>query len=118
MANLLKNPGFEGNWWRKTYSGQEFGEIFVPEHWVAFWNEGGTSPHDPTVKYGRPEMHVINREAPFLDPLRIHEGNRALKFFTFYRIHDAGVFQRITGVTPGARLRSTGWAHALSLIHI
>lgn len=114
MANLLKNPGFEGNWWRKTYSGQEFGEIFVPEHWVAFWNEGGAAPHDPTVRYGRPEMHVINREPPFLDPLRIHGGNRALKFFTFFRIHDAGVFQTVTGVTPGARLRATGWAHAWS----
>lgn len=116
MANLLKNPGFEGDWWRKTYTGQEFGEIFVPVDWVAFWKEGGTVPHDPENHngYGRPEMQVINREPPFLDPLRVHGGKRALKFFTFFRIHDAGVFQRVTGITPGARLRATGWAHAWS----
>ncbi len=116
MTNLLKNPGFEGNWWRKTHIGQEFGEIFVPEHWVAFWKEGGPVPHDPSnpIGYGRPEMHVINREPPFLDPLRIKDGNRGLKFFSFYRIHDGGVYQRVEGITPGILLRGTGFAHAWS----
>lgn len=116
MTNLLKNPSFEGNWWRKTHTGQEFGEIFVPESWVAFWKQGGPVLHDPanTVGYGRPEMHLINREPPFIDPLRIKDGNRGLKFFTFYRIHDAGVYQRVEGITPGTRLRGTGFAHAWS----
>ena len=116
MTNLLKNPGFEGNWWRKTHTGQEFGEIFVPEDWVAFWKQGGPVPHDPgnPIGYGRPEMHVINREPPFLDPLRIQDGNRGLKLFTFYRIHDAGVYQRVEGITPGTWLRGTGFAHAWS----
>lgn len=116
MANLLQNPGFEGGWTRKTYTGQEFGEIFVPEDWVAFWKEGPPVPHDPsnTNGYGRPEMHVINREPPFLDPPRVRSGNRALKFFTFYRIHDAGVFQQVANIEPGMRLRATGWAHAWS----
>ena len=116
MTNLLENPGFEGDWWRETHTGQEFGEIYVPEHWVAFWKEGGPVPHDPRnpIGYGRPEMHVINRESPFLDPLRIQEGNRGLKFFTFYRIHDAGVYQRVEGVTQGMLLRGTGFAHAWS----
>lgn len=116
MANLLKNPGFEGDWWRRTFTGQEFGEIFVPERWVAYWKEGRPVLHDPTNPngYGRPEMHVINREPPFLDPLRVRTGNRALKFFTFYRIHDAGVYQQIADVAPGTRLQATGWAHAWS----
>ncbi len=116
MTNLLKNPSFEGGWWRKTHVGQEFGEIFVPEHWVAFWKQGGPVPHDPanTVGYGRPEMQLIDRVPPFLDPLRIKDGNRGLKFFTFYRIHDAGVYQRVEGITPGTRLRGTGYAHAWS----
>ena len=37
--NLLTNGGFEGGWTRKTHTGQEFGEIFVPEGWAAFWRE-------------------------------------------------------------------------------
>ncbi len=116
MVNLLKNAGFEGNWWRKTHTGQEFGEIFVPEQWVAFWKQGGPVPHDPgnPIGYGRPEMHVINRESPFLNPPRIYSGNRAAKLFTFYRIHDAGYYQRVEGITPGTRLRGSGWAHAWS----
>jgi len=116
MANLLQNAGFEGGWWRRTATGQEFGEIFVPEGWVGFWREGGPVPHDPGNPngYGRPEMHVINREPPFLDPLRVRSGQRAAKFFTFYRIHDAGFYQQVTGLTPGTRLEFTGWAHAWS----
>ena len=118
MTNLLKNPGFEGNWWRKTHTGQEFGEIFVPEQWVAFWKEGKPVPHDPgnPIGYGRPEIHVINREPPFLNPLRIKEGNRAVKLFTFFRIHNGGFYQRVEGIAPGARLRGTGWAHAWSSV--
>ena len=116
MENLLSNPGFEGNWWRKTFSGQEFGEIFVPEAWVAFWKEGGKVSHDPNnpIGYGRPEVHLINREPPYLDPPRVRGGSRAMKYFSFYRIHDAGLYQRVTGLTPGVRLRATGWAHAWS----
>lgn len=38
----LQNPGFEGGWTRKTHTGVEYGEIFVPEGWTAFWREGGT----------------------------------------------------------------------------
>jgi len=29
--NLLENPGLEGGWTRTTHTGQEFGEIFVPD---------------------------------------------------------------------------------------
>lgn len=118
MANLLKNPGFEGNWWRKTHTGQEFGEIFVPENWVAFWQEGGPVPHDPSNPngYGRPEMLIINREPPFLDPLRVRSGARGLKFFTFYRIHKAGLYQQVSGIQKGTRLSATGWAHAWSSV--
>ena len=118
MANLLKNPGFEGGWWRKTHTGQEFGEIFVPENWVAFWKEGKPVPHDPSNPngYGRPEMHIINREPPFLDPFRVKGGTKGLKFFTFYRIHMAGVYQRVGGIQPGQHLNASGWAHAWSSV--
>lgn len=112
----MQNPGFElGTWTRQTHTGQEFGEIFVPEHWTAFWREGGPVPHDPENKvgYGRPEMKVIRKEAPFLQPARIHEGQWACMWFTFWRIHDAGLYQNFP-VTPGTRLRFSAWAHAWS----
>lgn len=116
MNNLLQNPGFEGQWWRETASGRAFDEIYVPKPWIAYWREGPAVPHDPlnSTGYGRPEIQIINREVPFLSPLRIRTGNRAVKLFTFYRIHDAGLFQQVTGVQPGSRLRGTAWAHAWS----
>ena len=113
---MLENGNFElGTWTRKTHTGQEFGEIFVPTGWTAFWKEGPPVPHDPsnTNGYGRPEMHVIETVPPFLDPPRIHSGSWAVKLFTFFRIHDAGIYQRVA-VTPGQRLRVAGWAHAWS----
>lgn len=112
----MQNPGFElGTWTRSTHTGQEFGEIFVPTGWVAFWKEGGPVPYDPKnlVGYGRPEMKVIRKEPPFLDPPRIHEGQWACMWFTFYRIHDAGLYQNFA-VQPGTRLRFSAWAHAWS----
>jgi len=114
--NMLKNPGFEGGWTRRTHTGQEYGEIVVPDGWTAYWREDKSVPHDPANPngYGRPEMHVINREVPFLDPLRILSGERSLKFFTFFRIHDAGVYQVVDGFTPGQRVMATGWAHGWS----
>ena len=112
----MQNPGFElGTWTRSTHTGQEFGEIFVPTHWTAFWREGGPVTHDPEnqVGYGRPEMKVIRKEPPFLDPPRIYEGQWACMWFTFWRIHDAGLYQNFA-VQPGTRLRFSAWVHAWS----
>ncbi|MBN2389293.1 MAG: hypothetical protein JXR84_01135 [Anaerolineae bacterium] len=111
----MLNPGFELGVTRRTHTGQEFGEIYVPEGWVAFWREGMPVPHDPQnqVGYRRPEMKVIERVPPFLSPPRIHEGNKAVLIFTFYGIHDAGLYQNFF-VTPGTRLRFSAWAHAWS----
>jgi hypothetical protein len=61
-------------------------------------------------------MKVIERVPPFLSPPRIHEGNKAVLIFTFYGIHDAGLYQNFS-VTPGTRLRFSAWAHAWSSTH-
>ena len=108
---ILVNGSFEGGWTRKTLTGQEFGEIFVPEGWTAFWREGGLPiPWDPLnlIGYARPEMAVINKEAPYLDPPRIYDGTRAVKWFTFYKIHDTGILQQVE-TQPGQTLTLAGW---------
>ena len=110
MTNLLSNPGFNGDWWRKTHTGQEFGEIFVPVDWVAFWKE--VESGDPDVKVCRPEMHVINFEPPYIDPPRVYEEPRAVKAFTFFCNHDLGYYQEVNGLTVGARYIFEAQAHA------
>jgi hypothetical protein len=88
------------------------GEIFVPDGWTAFFRHGPPVAHDDenNVGWAQPEVHVINNVPPFVDPPRVHEGQRALKLFTLYKIHDAGLYQQVN-VPPGTRWRLYGWAH-------
>jgi hypothetical protein len=119
----LVNPGFEGGWDHTptdVYNAyghylytSPFGEIFVPEGWNAFFRHGPPVAHDDKndVGWAQPEVHVINNVPPFLDPPRVFEGQRALKLFTFWKIHDAGLYQQLQ-VPPGVRWRLYGWVHA------
>lgn len=113
---MLVNGDFEGGAWRRTHTGQEFGEIMAPEGWTCFWREGGAPlPHDPAnvQGYRRPECKLIARVPPYLDPPRVARGTQAWQCFTFYGIHDAGLYQQVQ-VAPGTRLRLSALAHAWS----
>ncbi len=116
MGNLIKNPGFEGDWTRDTHLGIEFAEIFTPEGWVTWWSQEKKVPHDPEnrVGYSKPETKVIPNKAPFVDPPRVRSGQKGFLLFTFWRIHDAGLYQRVTGIKPGTRLKASAWGHAWS----
>jgi hypothetical protein len=113
---LLINPGFEGidvpvdntlpnytNWTRDTFTGVPYGEIFTPEGWVTWWEEG---------EYSRPECHVIANEPPFLNPPRIYQGYYAGMCFTYNRKQHAGYFQRVENLRPGAVVEGWYYAHA------
>jgi len=118
-VNLLVNPGFEGiglpvdnnhpnygNWTRDTFTGQQYGEIFTPEGWVTWWEEGD---------YGRPECKVIPNEHPFnSDPTRIYQGYYAGMCFTFFRKQHAGYYQVVSNLEPGATVEGWFYAHAWS----
>jgi LysM repeat protein len=119
---LLKNPGFEGincpvdgwcegNWTRDTFNGAVYSEIYSPEGWVTFWSEDYNSLAG--MDYGRPECKVIPNAAPFLGPpARVNSGNYAIQQFGFYRPIDSGIYQRVTGLSPGATVQASAYAHA------
>lgn len=117
-TELLRNPSFEGincragskppecldNWTRDTYNGQVYSELYTPQGWVIFWREGGG--------YGRPEALVIPNIPPFTGKLpRIRSGHYSLKLFTFRRIHDAGYYQVVGGLQPGATVQFSVYGH-------
>lgn len=107
---MIKNPSFEGitrpgGWTRCTHTGQEYGEIYVPEGWIAWWEEG---------QHRRPEVKVIPKQAPFLDPLRIYDGDWGVQAFTFYGRMHAGLYQEVSGLTPGKQYELSAHAHAWS----
>jgi LysM repeat protein len=116
-TNLLVNSGFEGigkpidnsapnwnNWTRDTYTGVQYGEIYTPEGWVTWWQEGNG--------FGRPECLVIAKEEPFLNPLRSYSGYYSTKCFTFFRKQNAGQFQVVRNVAPGTVVEASYYAHA------
>jgi LysM repeat protein len=43
---------------------------------------------------------------------RIHGGLRSQKYFSYGRMHEAGLLQRVRGISPGARVRFSIWMQA------
>ncbi len=111
QQNLLANPGFEGSYAKQCCHTEPqylpntlYDEVQVAPGWTAWWLEPGDAQH-PTNCAGcnswhRPEWREA---APFGN--RIHSGSNAQKYFTFYSVHEAGMYQQVTGVIPGQRYR-------------
>lgn len=105
--NLVRNAGFEGGWhWQggDTFLGK------VADEWTAWWLDEA-SGKDPGAadfwKNQRPEYGLAGME--YYVPDQVHGGSRSLQYGKRYATHTAGVFQRISGITPGAKLRFTAW---------
>lgn len=118
-TNLLVNPGFEGigrsadnslpnegNWTRDTFTGAQYGEIFTPEGWVTWWEEG---------EFKRPECKVIPNQHPFnADPNRIYQGYYSGMCFTFFGKQNAGYYQVVRNIPAGSQVAASYYAHAWS----
>lgn len=117
--NLVVNPGFEGigkpvdnalpnydNWTRSTFNGVAYGEIFTPDGWVTWWQEGD---------FKRPECKVIPNEAPFNStPSRIHQGYYSGMCFTFFGKQNAGYYQVVRNIPAGSVVQGSFYAHSWS----
>lgn len=106
----MNNPSFEGitrpgGWTRNCHCGIEHPEIFTPEGWAAWHN----------LQLPHPEIHVIQLVPPFINPPRIADGDWAVKLFKSFSKVDAGVYQVVTGLTPGTKYVTGFKAHAWCL---
>jgi hypothetical protein len=124
-GNLLANPGFEGPYVKQCchtsggLAGLPIDEVQVARGWHGWWYPPGIDAAHPEYcgddaddycqAWHRPEWREA---APFSE--RIREGENAQKYFTFYSVHEAGMYQQVSGLTPGARLRFTVYMHAWS----
>lgn len=112
-GNLLRNPGFEG----EPIIWENAGEVKIVPEWEPFhWdgltgypaiNDGNLS----SVSTARPEFRPATLA---IDPLRVHSGNQSQLWFSFYRNHYAGVFQRDVPVQAGQVYTVSVWAQAWS----
>jgi len=113
--NLLKNGDFETDWSQEkshrclvippapapVYE-KDVGNVFTPPGWTVWFRH--------TTEYAQPEVQDAWRAD---DARRVRSGEKALKFFTYSRCHDGGVFQQVA-VESGTELRLTAWIHAWS----
>lgn len=116
ITDALLNPGFEGitspgGSTGDTFDGSFHVEMLTPEGWVAWWEEGPGLDAD----LGIPELMPIEFVDPYITPVpRIRTGDWALKLFTFWRPHRAGLYQTIADLPTGSRASLSAYAHAYS----
>jgi len=121
--NLLQNGDFEGG--GETWPQQDgIGEVQVAPSWRAYYVDKPPKyvvrpdscyylddtiavpkmkPKDDGCFWARPEFRDVKNVADTKN--RVHGGMRAQKYFTYGRMHEAGLMQRVTGITSGAQLR-------------
>jgi len=127
QPNLLTNPGFESPYFQQcchTEPGFDpnapYAEVQVANGWAAYWVTPDSNPAFPSYcdyniapvtcqPYHRPEFRDLATA-----PERIHGGANAQKYFTFYSIHLAGLYQQVTGTIPGQTYRFTVYVEAWS----
>ena len=122
--NLLQNPGFESPYVKqccqtdltKYYPNTLIGEVQVANGWSGWWLQPDQDPQHPSagaiVDWHRPEWREANCGPVCAN--RIHSGGNAQKYFTFWSVHEAGMFQQVSGITPGARLRFSAYMQGWS----
>jgi LysM repeat protein len=105
QSNLLQNPGFEGGF-TAVAAGQ------VAANWTP-WNAPRTAEM-PSYQNGQPVyLAASDANAQGVFP-RIRTGGNAQVYYSFYETHDGGLYQQVSGVTPGTELRFSIYAYVWS----
>jgi LysM repeat protein len=105
----------------------------VPYGWSAWWQPPNPDMHDPNFfntypnfcpewpntppdckAWHNPEFRDTLGGPQDYGPPRKVAGDNSQKYFTFYSVHEAGLYQVVSGVKPGDRLRFSvfmeGWS--------
>jgi LysM repeat protein len=122
--NLLQNPGFEAPYVKqccqtdlsKYLPNTPIAEVQVAWGWSGWWLQPGQDAQHPSAG-GNPSWHRPEWREANCGPVcanRVHSGGDAQKYFTFWSVHDAGMYQQVSGVAPGSLLRFSvymqGWS--------
>ncbi len=114
----------------------DFGTTFlwqtvqVPVGWVGWWLPPNEDHSDPNFYSTFPNRCYVEDAPPgcmawhnpeFRDtaggpqtPSRKVAGDNSQKYFTFYSVHEAGLYQRVGGLVPGQRVRFSVYMQAWS----
>ncbi|MHB1296677.1 MAG: hypothetical protein ACYC4R_17000 [Anaerolineae bacterium] len=100
--NLLQNPGFEAPY--VAYPGKENCRIAAP--WQAYWYEGPPEETSQGLRLA-PEFKAAFRiDYP---GNRVRNGDLSQQWFHSWGNFEGGVYQQVSGITPGTNLRFELW---------
>lgn len=107
--------------------------VQVPYGWSAWWRQPNNNFNDPNYfntypdacpdlprtpadckAWHNPEFRDTLGGPQEYGPVRRVAGDNAQKYFTFYSVHEAGMYQVVSGVKPGDRLRFSVYMEAWS----
>lgn len=99
QQNLLTNPGFEGGF--SAFSGQQ------PRSVANGWEPWHIPREDdmPSFQNAQPLYIAASQAGSEGITPRIRTGNDAQVFWTRFATFEGGLYQQVTGLTPGAELR-------------
>ena len=108
--NLLTGGDFEAPTWRAQ---DGIGELVIATGWRAWYVDANRiqsyvkqpsncDTSDRACYWMRPEFNSADFDA---FPNRVHSGFKAQKYFSYGRMHEAGLYQQAVGIQPGATLR-------------
>ncbi len=119
--NLLRNGDFEEGGPGQAWPFQDgIPEVQVAPGWRAFFLDDPppyiTPPPDycqgdARCAWGRPEFRGV---ASYEYAYRVRSGQLAQKYFSWNRQHEAGLYQQVSGIPPGTRLRFSVWIQTWS----
>src|SRR5689334_20216951 len=101
-ANLLTNPGFEAPFEPLA----DAPTSSVAQGWTAW------AVQDDLLQL--PEYYPASDTTNGMGAPRIHSGADAQQYFTFFAPHNAGVYQQVTGISPGDGLTFSVYAYLWS----
>jgi LysM repeat protein len=114
-TNWLVNPSFEGLYSKQCCQNTTqfqvntpIDQVQVAYGWTAWWVEPDSShPNhcDNCNPYSRPQYNSSTIA---------HSGVNSQYYYTTYAIHEAGLYQRVTGLQPGQRVQFGAYMYAYS----
>jgi LysM repeat protein len=105
--NLLTNPGFESPF---TAYSDALPARQVAQGWLPWYTGGGQSASENVY----PEYYPASNVSDGLGIPRVRSGTDAQQYLSFFATHDAGVYQRVTGVSQGTQLRFSAYVYVWS----
>jgi LysM repeat protein len=98
-------------WWRQPNNNFDDPNYFTT--WPAYCPDRPSTPAD-CIAHHNPEYRDTLGGPQETGPSRKVAGDNSQKYFTFYSIHEAGLYQVVSGVKPGDRLRFSVYMEAWS----